>query len=115
MCIPEGKPFKVKLNEKGEGWGWKLFTREGERLRPLVELLPFFQRGRWIKSESGPGFFLFPTKKEAKNDRWQYSDILKIKFRKIKHAKRWGILPLQEDNRIIIAEEIFIPIKKEAT
>ena len=108
MCIPIGKSFKVKLNKKGEGQGWKLFSIRHGKLIPLVETSPVFQQNRWIESKSGPGFFLFPTKKEAENDGWAYDKILKIKFRNVKHARRWG-RGSEENNRIIIAKEIFIP------
>ena len=62
MCIPNGEKFKVRLNKKGEGIGWKFFWEDNGELSSLLYFVANFKRGRWIKSESGPGFFLFPTK-----------------------------------------------------
>ena len=106
MCIPTGKEFKVRLNKKGEGWGWKFFWSYNGELSSLLYFVKDFKRGQWIKSKTGPGFFLFPTKKDVTDDTWRHDKILKIKFRGVQHANRW---PCDPKVRVIVANEIFIP------
>jgi hypothetical protein len=109
MCIPDGEKFKPRINKKGEGVGYKLFQEQGDG--ELYSLLYFmeFKRGLWIKSKSGPGFFIFALKKEAMNDGWSYDKLLRVRFRGVKHAAKW---PREPKSKIIVAKEIFIP--KEA-
>ena len=108
MCMPIKKDLRLKLNEKGEGFAYKLFTGY-KTLRPLCGNYGRFEKFKinsWVKSPGGPGFFMYLRKKEAENDGWAYTHIKKIKFRKVAHEGTICGKP------IIVAKEIFIP--KEA-
>lgn len=110
MCLPNPKDLRLRLNESGEGIAYKLF-QGSKQLLPLVQYLAHGKRmsyktGCWIKSTSGPGFFMYKYKKEITDSEWSYTQLKRIKFRKVTYE---GI---GFGASIIVAKEIFIP--KEA-
>lgn len=100
MCLEYKEDFNVKLNEKGEGIGYKAFYEEsGDYWSPI------YGRGKiplnkWVKSNKGKllfqceypdkkylnGFHFMARKKDAKAfmDHYYSPNIIKrIKFRKV--------------------------------
>lgn len=119
MCLDKLKDFKVKLDEKGVGEGWKVFNkgRYGGLYTELRGNDKLLRKNKWLKEETYRfgrgtfcdggypyGFHVFLAISGAKN--WGGEVIKKVMFRKIV-AK--GI---QQDYRVIVAKEIFIPDDK---
>ena len=104
MCIPIHKDLRLTLNESGEGVGYKLFYWRENKLKGIVQTARSYKTKKWLKSRSGPGYFLYRFKKEALADGWMFDEIKRVKFRGVGYQGKDV-----DGAQIIVAEEIFIP------
>lgn len=123
MCISL-QDFKVKLDKKGVGVGWKVFRRKGNKIYGLYAGKNKFRPPNiWLnekdfrpteKEERGsvasiyryaPAWHLFLTRREAR----KYSNGLSVKKVKFRQVIATGITARFPDSlRTIVAKEIFV-------
>lgn len=126
MCLSRETEFAIKLNKKGEGWGWKCFRkRKGKLTGEFASINKPRPLSQWLKSEDfepsyveegnmgaicfmyETGWHIFTTKEMATSWASQLTPV-RVKFRQVitrGELGNWrGI-----DYHVIVAEEIFIP------
>lgn len=117
MC-EKCKPFKVKLNKRGIGKGWRVFRRREDGFYPLIveTKKPYFLN-QWLfhllyspfdNPEHGYGFHVFKRWLTAFWCALRLSKDLTLKkvyFRNVIGYGKWG-------GKVILVEEMWIPKRR---
>ena len=121
MCLDRLENFKVKLNEDGIGTGYKVFRMDGKLYGEFARRTKERRVGVWLKERNfrllrtsslqrikgryKQGWHIFLSRQSCHE--WGVHDnlvITKIKFRNIVATGR-----NVDNNRVVVAKEIFIP------